>query len=586
MSGNGSRPHTDERWSDGSAAVDPWGPPPDPADDDDLDRPTSAGQWAPPTSFRSGPSEPWSAGDESADVWPAPRLPHRDGGTSGDEWAASHPSSSSGDAWDPPHSGSGDQWAAPDPSSRSGDRWAASHPSSRSGDAWGPPHSGSGDEWAAPDPSSHSGDEWAAPDPSSRAADQWAAPHSSSADEWAAPDPSSRAGDQWAAPHSSSGDEWAAPDPSSRSGDEWAAPDPSSHSGDEWGPSQPISGDHWPAPDAADLTVGAGPPLSSLQPGPAGPPPIGPPLPSEPPRQVFVPAPEELGDPAVDDRLPPFLPDPEPAAALPMAHGPAPAPRPPAARPHRIDRRRLAVVYDIEGPRVRLGVAWFVGAMLATLISPFTAAAVYAVAAGLAGRQIARAWGITNWQADMAAGLAGVPVMAALGGTPMLVGTLVVAAVAAVGSSLAPDGARMRGPGGRLAAAGILCLTAVPAIGCGAFVLVRQDSVIAAVVLLAVASAYEAADYIVGSGASNPLEGPLAGITTATLIALPLAQLLVEPFDTAGVALLAFAALAYPFGQIVASAVLPGAGAPASALRRIDTLLLLAPLWAVAAGAI
>ena len=92
--------------------------------------------------------------------------------------------------------------------------------------------------------------------------------------------------------------------------------------------------------------------------------------------------------------------------------------------------------------------------------------------------------------------------------------------------------------------------------------LVRADSIVAAAVLVVVASAYELGDYIVGSGASNSIEGPLAGITTATLVALPLALVLVEPYDTGGVALLVFAALACPFGQIVASAALPGAAAP------------------------
>jgi len=159
-----------------------------------------------------------------------------------------------------------------------------------------------------------------------------------------------------------------------------------------------------------------------------------------------------------------------------------------------------------------------------------------------------------------------------------------LAAVVAAGATLAPDGARMRGPGGRLAATGILWLALTPAIGAGAFVLVRSEDVVAAVVLLLMASAYEAGDYIVGSGAGNPIEGPLAGITTSVLIGLPLALLLVKPFDDAGTGLLVFAAAAMPFGQIVASAVLPGAAAPAPALRRIDTLLLLAPLWAVAVG--
>jgi hypothetical protein len=115
-------------------------------------------------------------------------------------------------------------------------------------------------------------------------------------------------------------------------------------------------------------------------------------------------------------------------------------------------------------------------------------------------------------------------------------------------------------------------------------VLVRRESVIAALVLVLVASAYEVGDYIVGSGSSMPIEGPLAGMTTATLVALPLSLMLVEPYDTAGVALLGFAAVACPLGQVLASAVLPGAGAHAPALRRIDTLLLLAPLWVVAAG--
>jgi len=136
-----------------------------------------------------------------------------------------------------------------------------------------------------------------------------------------------------------------------------------------------------------------------------------------------------------------------------------------------------------------------------------------------------------------------------------------------------------------MAAAGILALAVVPAVAAACVVLVRKESVIAAVVLIVLASAYEVGDYIVGSGASNPVEGPLAGVTTATLVALPLTIILVEPYNDAGTALLAFTALACPLGQVVASALLPGAGAHAPALRRIDTLLVLAPLWAAAAGA-
>jgi hypothetical protein len=267
--------------------------------------------------------------------------------------------------------------------------------------------------------------------------------------------------------------------------------------------------------------------------------------------------------------------------------GPPPhADRPARSRAPRIDRKRLAVVYDIDGPRVRLGVAWFVGALVATLLSTFTAAVAFAVAAGFAGRQIVRAWGSVSWQADVAAGIAAVPVLAAaVAGVPGAVGTAVLGVAVAVGAACAPDGARFPGGAGRVAAAGIMMLALVPALGAACVVLVRADSVIAAVVLVVVASAYELGDYIVGSGASNPIEGPLAGITAATLVALPLALVLVEPYDTGGVVLLVFAAAACPFGQILASATLPGAGAPAPALRRIDTLLLLALIWGAAAAA-
>ena len=296
-------------------------------------------------------------------------------------------------------------------------------------------------------------------------------------------------------------------------------------------------------------------------------------------QQVFVPAPEDL------DPLPPEA----PASWAPPAPGPMRPPGPPSPRPRPaarrgIDRRRLAVVYDIEGPRVRLGVAWFAVALGATLLSAPTTALVYAAAAGLAARQIVRAWGSVSWQADVAAAMGALPVLAALVGVPFALMTAGLVVAVSIGCSLAPDGERLPGSGGRLAAAGILCLSLVPALAGASFVLIRVESVIAATVLLLMVSAYEAGDYIVGSGASNPVEGPLAGITTSTLLALPLALVLVEPFDAAGIGLLAFAAVACPLGQIVASAALPGAAAHAPALRRLDTLLVLAPVWAAAAG--
>jgi hypothetical protein len=260
--------------------------------------------------------------------------------------------------------------------------------------------------------------------------------------------------------------------------------------------------------------------------------------------------------------------------------------RPRPQRDARTRRRgRLAVVYDIDGPRVRLGVGWFLLALVGVFVSPITAALVYGVAAGWAARQVVRAWGSVAWQVDVAGGLGAVPVLAALGGTRLLIAALSVAVLVAIGAACAPGGERLAGRGGRAAALGILLLAIVPSAGAASMVLVRGDSRAAAVVLLLLVSAYEMGDFVVGSGASNSVEGPLAGITTALLVGLPLALMLVNPFDDAGAPLLAFAAAACPLGQIAASGLLPDAGASAPALRRIDTLLVLGPLWAAASAA-
>ena len=55
-------------------------------------------------------------------------------------------------------------------------------------------------------------------------------------------------------------------------------------------------------------------------------------------------------------------------------------------------RRRYAVVYDIEGPRVRLGMLWFVVAAVALAIGPFSTSLVYGVTAAIAAAQVARVW--------------------------------------------------------------------------------------------------------------------------------------------------------------------------------------------------
>jgi hypothetical protein len=274
-------------------------------------------------------------------------------------------------------------------------------------------------------------------------------------------------------------------------------------------------------------------------------------------------------------------------AKAPVSSGRRPAASARSRRGPGADWARLAPVYDTAGPRVRYGVVWFGVAFIGVVANPVSASFVYAAVAAVAARQVVQAWRAASWQADLAAALAGVPVLAAAGGTGAFTVALGLAAVVALVAGANAPAAGLRGSTGLVAAAGVLLAAVVPvAIAGAAMVLVRIESPTAAGMLLIFASVYEVGDYLVGSGASNKIEGPLAGGAAVIVTGFPMALLLVEPFDVMGVWLLGVVALCCPVGQWIASAVLPKPGAKAPALRRIDTLLLLAPLWLVATGAL
>ena len=248
-------------------------------------------------------------------------------------------------------------------------------------------------------------------------------------------------------------------------------------------------------------------------------------------------------------------------------------------------RRRLAVVYDVNGPRVSLGCAWFALAVLALLAGRFAVGLLYSLTASVAAFQAAFAWqkaGARPHRLAAGAGALGIGVCGALA-TP-LVG---VAILAFVGVSLFfayGIAARSRG---RLDPIVMTSLT----IRCGLFAgfaaacvgITARYSLTGAVGLVLIVSAYEVGDYIVGSGADNPYEGPVAGATAIIVVTFAITALGLKPFVFPGsFALAALAAVLCPMGQLAASLILPKVDAPASALRRIDSLLVLAPAWALA----
>jgi hypothetical protein len=247
----------------------------------------------------------------------------------------------------------------------------------------------------------------------------------------------------------------------------------------------------------------------------------------------------------------------------------------------------LAPVYDIDGPRVRYGLGWFLVALPAVVVSPLSAGLVYGVAGGLGAGQAVKAWRSASWQGPVAAVAAAAPVLAAAawGVGPALYVLGAAAAVAVVAGSAEPS-LGLRGVSGRIAGAGVMLhAVTVVAVGCGAIVLLRGESEVAALLLFAMVCAYEVGDFVMGSGASNPVEGPLAGALAAILVGFPAVLLLLDPFDVLGVWALIAAAALCPVGQWMASAVLPRPDAKAPALRRVDTLLVVAPFWVLAAAA-
>ena len=114
-------------------------------------------------------------------------------------------------------------------------------------------------------------------------------------------------------------------------------------------------------------------------------------------------------------------------------------------------------------------------------------------------------------------------------------------------------------------------------------VLLAEYEIGALIILLVFVMVYDASDFIVGSGASNGIEGPVAGMLFIAVASAAFAELSAPPFNDHGSDIWSFSVLAMiacPAGQILASALLPKADAHAPALRRLDTLLVVAPAWA------
>lgn len=253
------------------------------------------------------------------------------------------------------------------------------------------------------------------------------------------------------------------------------------------------------------------------------------------------------------------------------------------ARERRWAERRYAVPYDTDGPKATLGLLWGIAALAAATVGPTTLAALAGVVAVAAALQAAQAWRPAVAVARPAAAtLAAVPPIGmALAGLRGLGAAVAVAALVAPLVALLAEG----GIAARVVRHGeVLVRCALPAgLAAGSLGALADVDVGAALSLILLVSAYELGDFVVGTGSTNAVEGPVAGIVSALVVGTVVVVLRPPPFDAAprAAVFVGLVVVLAPLGQLAASALLPTGASWAPALRRLDSYLLVAPLWVI-----
>ena len=249
----------------------------------------------------------------------------------------------------------------------------------------------------------------------------------------------------------------------------------------------------------------------------------------------------------------------------------------PAAAPE-LERPPLAVVHKSVRPHGRLGLVWATVTIGLTVLGPAWLAAWLAVAAFIAGAQTCLVWRKRRERPiSLAAVLiaGGLPIAASFD-TRWMTGVV-------VGGVFVTLVARLRAPTRAPSRDVALTLAIGVPIGLAAAapVLVRHTGIATALLLLAIVCVYDASAYLVGTGASSAWEGPAAGVAALVPLTIFAEVVLIPPFSGSEPLFLGLlAAVLAPAGPVAGSALLGDRAAHAPALRRLDSLLLVGPLWA------
>lgn len=246
---------------------------------------------------------------------------------------------------------------------------------------------------------------------------------------------------------------------------------------------------------------------------------------------------------------------------------------------------RLAAIRSKRRPHIRLGLAWTLLTAGAVAGGPLALAAWLGLGGGLAAWQGARGWHRRSWRAvPVLAGTGALALAgAALAGPVALVATVGAIAVVAVGARRAAlrfgqaGSGRPRSRISPLLTLGLACAGGAPAAGA---VLSARGGWPVVVALLGLAVAYDAGSYLVGTGATGAWEGSVAGVASMLPVVLVVAAVASPRGFGPWLLGLTAAALA-PAGARLGRILRGQARAPA--LGRLDSLILLAPVWAALA---
>lgn len=249
---------------------------------------------------------------------------------------------------------------------------------------------------------------------------------------------------------------------------------------------------------------------------------------------------------------------------------------------------RLFAPPNIEGPRARMGIVWILFAFPAVYFGPVSTAALYGLHAGIAALQTGQAWRRSGYQTSRLVAAPAAMAMPLLAINSYANPAIVMLALPVVAFVVAQAVPRARRRTSAAATAGTTLRAAVPAgMAATGMVYIAHFEVGLALVFLVLISAYDVGSFIFGAETRSPLPGIVMGAVTSlaftvALFAVTEFAFKLPPFEGTAASWVfgGMVAVFAPLGQIVASLALPEASTWAPALRRLDSYILAAPLWA------